>query len=140
MNDWISGVLTVLLGGGLITAVVSFLKYLRERKQNSQDAAEAGIVAPAEAESIGMAALNQALKGVAEHNAQLNRELSELRQRFDVSEKSRRLDAEQLHKELNGLRRALQAAQDYIEQFIAWGHRVAPDEPQPKPPENYRRY
>lgn len=136
MNEITTILLTGVLGGGLIKAGVDLVRYLRERKQNTADATAAGITAPAEAESMQVKALVLAMQSLSEQNQKFHDRLKDA----DREREADRADRKSMHREISGLRRALEAAQDYIEAWIAWGHRVAPNEPQPKPPPNYRNF
>jgi predicted RNase H-like nuclease (RuvC/YqgF family) len=146
MSEAVMTLIAVVLGGGLIAALVSVYKARSERQKMDAETEAVGAKTPAEVESIQITSMVNALNGarainddLRKDNEALRREFDILKERFDTSEEHRAEDSKTLHKELDGMRRALRAAQEYIEAWIAWGQRVAPNEPQPEAPPDYRR-
>jgi uncharacterized protein YjaG (DUF416 family) len=146
MNDVVLTLISTVLGGGIIFAIVAAYKGVAEKRKTEEEADAVGAKTPAEVESIQITSMVNALNGarainddLRKDNEALRKEFDILKERFDTSEEHRAEDSKTLHKELDGMRRALRAAQEYIEAWIAWGQRVAPNEPQPEAPPDYRR-
>lgn len=146
MNETAITLISVVLGGGILGAVVAAYKAIAERRKTEVEAEAVGAKTPGEVESVSVATMVSALNAarainddLRQDNELLRQEFRNLNTRFENSEQIRAEDSRNLHDDLTGLRKALQAAQDYIEAWIAWGQRVAPNEPQPKAPPGYRR-
>jgi len=135
MTEISSIILTGVFSGGLLTAIIGFVRYMNDRRKNKRNADAAGVTAPAKAESITVETMALAIKSLSQENVRINGRLEDA----DKERAADRADRESLHREISGLRKALQAAHHYIADWIAWGDRVAPGEPQPKPPPNYYR-
>ena len=146
MNETTITLISVLLGSGILGAIVAAYKAIAERRKTEVEADAVGARTPAEVESVSVATMVNALNSARSINDDLRKDNDSLRQdfqnlnaRFERSEQARAEDSRNVHEELIGLRQALQAAQAYIEKWIEWGQRVAPHEPQPDAPPGYRR-
>lgn len=133
MNDILTVVVSLLMGGGVWAGVSAFIKSFAENKKTKAEAADVGAKTPLETESISVATMALSLKNAAETIARLEGEGKTIRERLDSIEEQMRRNEEQAR----FLRRALGAAHDYIRTLLSFIERTVPDAVPPQPEESF---
>lgn len=144
MNEVAVALASVLLTGGLVTAIVTAFKARSERRKTEAEAHAVGVKTPAEVESISILTMTNALNGARAINDDYKKqlegvrtELGELKQQQDADRTALREELEDTRRQLDSVRRGLAAAHQYVTILLAWIEEHLPGVKPPGPPTGY---
>lgn len=139
MNEAVTTFISIVLGGGVITAIVGAFKALGERRKTDAEAKAIGITTPLQAESISMATMTAALNGARAINDDNGkriegfiRELDEMRGMVSRVRQESEAEYYATQHDIRRLREALDAAEQYVGILLVWIEEKLPGSRPPK--------
>ena len=139
MNDIVTTLISIVLGGGIITACVGAFKALGERRKTDAEADALGITTPLQAESLSMATMTAALNGARAINDDNGKRIEGFIKELDdmrglVSRVRQESEAEYYatQHDIRRLEKALDAAEQYVGVLLVWIEEKLPGSRPPK--------
>lgn len=141
MNEVITTLISIVFGGGVLTAIVAAIKAFSERQKTKAEAAAIGITTPVQAESITIATMTAALNGARAINEDYKTHLGDVQEQLAsvveqlgrVQEQATKDRAELVRvrqeseadyngtqHEIRALREAFEAAERYVGILLIW--------------------
>lgn len=138
-SELVITLLSVVLGGGVITAIVGGYKALGERRKTEAEADALGITTPIQAESVSIATMTVALNGARAINEDntgriegFKKELEDMRGLVSRVRQESEAEYYATQHDLRRLREALDAAEQYVGVLLVWIEEKLPGSRPPK--------